>query len=211
MNLLEFYNHAKQEVIKAGYQKEIDSVDERRFEDAIPIELFYEYAYVVLNSGMSNKVAERMYKKLLSSGSKTVKHPGKRKAIIQAQIHYKWWFRELKSCGTVREKLDYLDTLPWIGPITKHHLARNLGVDVAKPDRHLQRIAEHFGYLHLKIIKAPIPQGAKIKSITGDVQKMCEEISKETGVRVGTIDVILWRATSLNPPWKAKAKKVPGW
>jgi len=165
-------------------------VDKRRLEDITPMDFFYEYVYVVLNSGMNNKIAEKMYRKLLSEGSKTVNHLGKRKAIIRAQIHYKWWFRQLKSCATVNEKLDFLETLPWIGPITKHHLARNLGIDVAKPDRHLQRIAKHFEYF--------------------DVQKMCNNLSLTTGDRIGTVDVILWRICNLNPPWRAK-ETVPGW
>lgn len=74
-------------------------------------------------------------------------------------------------------RVGYLGTLPWIGKITKWHLARNMGIDVAKPDRHLVRLCEEFGFK--------------------DVQKMCGFISKRTGDRIGLVDVILWRALNL--------------
>lgn len=67
----------------------------------------------------------------------------------------------------------YLDSLPMIGPITKYHLARNIGLDYAKPDRHLIRLAEKFGY--------------------PDIQVMCTKLSAYSGWRIGTVDVILWR------------------
>ena len=73
-----------------------------------------------------------------------------------------------------------METLPWIGPITKYHLARNLGIDVAKPDRHLVRLAKRFGY----------------NESTG-VQQMCEELAERTRDRIGVVDVVLWRYANL--------------
>ncbi len=177
IGLIEFYDYVKKEVIKRGFKSEIDFVESRRFEDVDSKRLLLEYVYVVLNSGMKNKVAEMLFKQYMEHGTKVVRHEGKRKAIIQAQLHYRWWFKNLKVCGTVDERLDYLDSLPWIGPITKYHLARNLGIDVAKPDRHLQRIADCFKYY--------------------DVQKMCNTISIQTGERIGTIDLVLWRGMEM--------------
>lgn len=176
-NLIEFYNFAKQEAIKAGFQNEIDFVNKRVFSDMKASNFLQEYVYVVINSGMKNSIAEGIYKAYREIGSKAIGHLGKRRAIIKAQLHYKYWFRELKTCGGTREKLDYLETLPWIGPITKYHLARNLGIDVAKPDRHLQRVADHFKYF--------------------DVQTMCNTLSIDTGDRAGTVDIIIWRAMSM--------------
>jgi len=63
------------------------------------------------------------------------------------------------------------------GPITKYHLARNLGVDCVKPDRHLARLAERFGY--------------------GTPDAMCRAIQDELGGRLGTIDAVLWRYCNL--------------
>jgi|SRR5918996_4035379 hypothetical protein len=64
-----------------------------------------------------------------------------------------------------------------IGDITSYHLAKNLGFDVAKPDRHLARLATRFGFKN--------------------VQSLCETIAEVTGDRVGVVDLILWRSSSL--------------
>ena len=190
-NILQFYTHAKQEVIKAGYQKEIDFVEKRRFSDIKPLDFLQEYVYVVINSGMKNQVANKIYRQYREKGSSVIGHKGKRKAILKAQLHYRYWFVELKSNGSTEEKLYYLETLPWIGPITKYHLARNLGIDVAKPDRHLQRIADHFKYF--------------------DVQKMCNTIAIANNERIGTIDFVLWRFSILHPLSNVKDGEILGW
>ena len=67
----------------------------------------------------------------------------------------------------------FCETLPWIGPITKFHLAKNLGSNVAKPDVHMLRLAKRSGTA---------------------AQELCERLSRETGYRAATIDLILWRA-----------------
>lgn len=98
-----------------------------------------EYTWVVLNSGMKNTVARGIMDRIwplvvadIPIGD-AFKHPGKRNAIETV-----WRLREdYFSCfnaladGTV---VDWCQTLPWIGKITKYHLAKNLGADVAKPD-----------------------------------------------------------------------------
>ena len=43
-----------------------------------------------------------------------------------------------------KDGVDALKVLPWIGDVTKYHLAKNIGLaDVAKPDVHLEWCAEH--------------------------------------------------------------------
>jgi hypothetical protein len=103
-----------------------------------------------------------------------VKHDGKRAAIIQLSEHCEEWFEALKKS---EDKLCYLGTLPYLGKVNRYLLARNLGIDVAKPDRHMVRLAKRFGF--------------------DDVQLMCQFIHDKTGDRIGTIDVILWRAMNL--------------
>lgn len=181
MRLDQFYRKAKEYCIRQGYQKEIDLVENRKFEDVDSKHFFWEYTFVVFNTGMKNQVAESMYRKFASEGIGAVKHPGKKKAIKRAMKEYPKWFRCLKYFDTVDGKLDYLESLPFIGKVNRYHLARNLGIDVAKPDRHLVRMAEIFGY--------------------PDVQEMCDEVSKNTGDRIGTVDLVLWRYSNLSPKW----------
>jgi hypothetical protein len=66
-----------------------------------------------------------------------------------------------------------LRRLPYIGEITAYHLAKNLGADVAKPDRHLVRFAASQGF--------------------GDVHSLCLAISNATGDPLRLVDLVLWR------------------
>lgn len=67
----------------------------------------------------------------------------------------------------------YCATLPWIGPITKYHLAKNFGGDWAKPGVHLPRLAN---------------------AEECSPQDPCERLARESGYRAATVDLILLRA-----------------
>ena len=84
--------------------------------------------------------------------------------------HRRSLYRKLKRADDV---VEFCGTLPWVGVITKFHLAKNLGSNVAKPDVHMLRLA-------------------KLSGTTA--QELCERLSQETGYRAATIDLILWRA-----------------
>ena len=194
MDLITFYNFAKKVCISEGFKEEIQLVEERKFDQINSTYFFREYSWVVISSGISNKAATSVFHKLMETRNiDVVKHPGKNKALKKADCDYLKWFFHLQKCKTDKERIEYLRTLPYMGPATSLHLARNLGIDVAKPDRHLVKIANHFGYGHT------------------DVQTMCEHISKQMGERVGTIDIVLWRISVIMPPWKQKEESVPGW
>jgi len=210
-DLIEFYSFAKNVCIAEGYQEEIQLVEDRRFTQITSEDFFREYAWVVISSGISNKAAISVFTKLMETRNiDVVKHPGKHKALEKADHNYLKWFDLLQTCKTDEERITYIQTLPYMGPATSLHLARNLGIDVAKPDRHLKRIAIHF--LFFEGIKHPIGQGIYITANKdADVQSLCRHISKQTGDRIGTIDVILWRFSVLMPPWKQKIGLVPGW
>ena len=158
--------------VSNNYFSELITVDARHFESISAYDFFLQYVYVVLNAGMKNQIAEKIFRRFYENGfnTKLIGHLGKRKAIEEAKNKYEDWFRILCQ---MNNKIDYLESLPWIGAITKFHLARNLGIDCAKPDRHLVRLAERFGF--------------------SDAQKMCCCLAEEFGMRVGTVDVVLWR------------------
>lgn len=81
---------------------------------------------------------------------------------------------------------DVLKTLPYIGDTLKYHFARNLGLDVAKPDVHLLRLADRFGF----------------GGDNAGVQAMCEHVARYRDDRVGAVDYILW--------YRAKVEASPG-
>lgn len=178
-NLIDFYHEAKRFCIAQGYEYEIKAVRERKFADCDAEEFFCQYIYVILNSGMNNQWAEKKYELFFKNNLDVniIRHPSKHKATERAIVEYGDWFEKLKSISDEMEKLTFLDSLPFIGKITKYHLARNLGLDVAKPDRHLVRLSAQFGFV--------------------DVQEMCTCISQTTGDRIGVVDVVLWRNENL--------------
>ncbi|MGB6288676.1 MAG: hypothetical protein WBF36_00940 [Desulfobulbales bacterium] len=59
-----------------------------------------------------------------------------------------------------------------------NNLAKILGLDVAKNDRHLARIAQHCGY--------------------SDAHSLCHEISILTGQSASVVDVVLWRFATMS-------------
>ena len=166
------------EVVDNGYQKEIDW--QENLKPCGDADTFLqEYIWVVLNSGMKNQVARKIYeriKKALATVqpiNRVFKHKGKAAAILNMSLVADDIFKMYQDA---EDKLVFLETLSFIGKTTKYHLAKNLGLDVCKPDRHLVRIAERFNT---------------------DCFKLCKKLSEETGLRIATVDVVLWRAANL--------------
>lgn len=184
MEIIEYYNNAKNHVLTHGYKEEVEWCAKRPpFEQLDEYTLFVEFVWVVLNSGMNEQIVrksifEPYMKGNLASPEKYIRHPLKLKAINEAIVKYQQWFKELKELKCDEDIIEFLDTLPHIGKVTKYHLARNIGVDCVKPDVHLSRLAEQFGF------KSPLD--------------MCVEIQRYTKEKLGVIDVILWRYCNLN-------------
>jgi hypothetical protein len=141
-----------------------------------PDDFALEAIFVICNSGMKNTVArgiyQRVVKQIYAGGPvrEVFRHPGKAKAIETI-----WFDRQdlFDRYMAATDKLEFCGSMPWIGGTTKYHLAKNFGADVAKPDVHLQRLAD-------------------LEGVTA--QQLCERLAAETGYRVATIDTILWRA-----------------
>ena len=178
------YFRIRKEIIEKGYSKEIEWCDNiPNLKELDKTSFFREYVWVVISSGMKNQVAEKIFKNFwidIQLENKTInfdviRHPNKNKAIKKVYNRLDFYFNHfLKS----KNKLLFLKNLPHIGDITKYHLARNLGLIFAKPDRHLVRIANHFEY--------------------SDVQKFCKKISELTNDKIGVVDLVFWRFANLN-------------
>jgi hypothetical protein len=175
------YLDLKARVVTAGYGREVDWAEDPPAIDA-PCKFANEYIWVVLNSGMKNQVAQAIWDRVRAAlrvglpVRVAFKHPGKVAAIERAlSPEGVEWFDAYRELETDEARLAYLETLPWIGPITKWHLAKNLGVDCAKPDRHLVRIADGEQAAH----------------------DLCARLAEATGDRVATVDLVIWRAANL--------------
>jgi endonuclease III len=177
MNQEEFWR-LRQAVVDAGYGSEI-IWQESCYKPFDSKDFMREYIWVVLSAGMKNQVVQMIEQRIYNAHNNgeplgsVFKHKGKVKAIEFMFENHERIFKEYQEAPNC---LDYLESLPFIGKITKYHLAKNLGEDVVKPDRHLVRIA---------------------RSYNTTPQALCEKLSKETGYMKATVDLILWRAANL--------------
>lgn len=177
MEVAEFQG-LRRRVIDAGYGDEIawqQSVTEPETAD----EFMWQYIWVVLSAGIKNQVARIIEQRIVEAYNNgqpidaVFNHKGKVKAINRMIANHNDIFHDYLEA---ENRLEFLKSLPYIGDITKYHLAKNLGEDVAKPDRHLIRIAGSYNMTPTQL---------------------CQKLSTETGYRVATVDLIIWRAANL--------------
>ena len=156
-----------------------------------------EYAWVVLNTGMSEKIIRKIFPHICSSffhwssveeivkqrdicKDNALKHfNNKRKieAIIEtSNIIYEKKFDNFWE-EIISNDITYLKHLPYIGPVTSYHLAKNIGFSVSKPDRHLVKLAKELCY--------------------ESTSNMCDTIYFLTDDPVNVIDLVLWRYSTL--------------
>lgn len=135
-----------------------------------------EVIFVICNSGMRATVALGIFQRCMGALERgdhiqtAFRHPGKSAAIATVWSQRSKLFEEYEQAT---DKLAFLRSLPWIGDITKYHLAKNFGLQFAKPDVHLQRLASRDG---------------------STPQALCERLASDTGLKIATVDTILWRA-----------------
>lgn len=139
-----------------------------------------EIIFVICNSGMRYTVARAIFNKVMAeirrpgggSAWGVFRHTGKAAAIDAIWLARSSLFDRYKRAV---DKLAWLAELPWIGEITKYHLAKNFGLQYAKPDVHLQRLAS---------------------ALATTPQRLCEDLAASSGYKVATIDTLLWRAAA---------------
>jgi hypothetical protein len=190
---LDMYHHAAAFMTAFGYQREIEWQRSRVFASFCESDLLREGAWVILCSGFKEALVRRHFGYISlcfcdwesaetiaqnacicrQTATAVFRHSQKIEAIVDiAKRIVEVGFEELKAM-IVAQPLAELQKLPFIGPTTTYHLAKNLGLPVSKPDRHLLRLAHASGF------KSPF--------------ELCEELAARTGEDVQVIDLILWR------------------
>jgi len=194
---MEAYLTARERVVADGFAAEIDWQDGQCLERVSESEFLREAAWVILSAGMRETVVRGRFgaisKAFLDWRSAVAiaecrpqcvqraldafRHPGKIEAIgsmatLVAEVGFDAYRDRLRVDG-----LNELQRLPFIGPVTRFHLAKNLGLDVVKPDRHLVRMASAAGF--------------------AGADNMCRVVAEVTGDRLATIDIVLWRFATL--------------
>jgi len=180
------------------YKNEMDQIASVKHDEVSPSFFFREVQWVTHATGFSAKAVGKFfprlteaygpYEELASMSSdeavarvKTVcNNPQKIKAVHKTAILIKKGF---EKDGWEKFKKDNLSTpkmlqeLPYIGPITCYHLARNIGLlDCVKPDLHLIRLAEHWGF--------------------PDCVSMCKTMGEGSGLPLGLVDLAVWYSCS---------------
>lgn len=196
-NLKTKYLFCKEEVIRQGYDDEIIWQASLCFDDLNESTFLRELAWVILSCGFRERVIRRLFTNIsecfynwsssdiivinkescYANSLRYFNNKSKISAIIQsACILNKMNFNKFKI-GLSENPIKLLQQFPYVGPITTYHLAKNIGIPVAKPDRHLVRIAKAEGY--------------------GDVQELCKEISLLCGDSISIVDLVLWRYATI--------------
>lgn len=209
VSLVQAYRSAKALVIEAGYAEEIGWQAKRNLDALTEQEFLTELAWVVLCSGMKVEVVQKKFPYVREAffnfksarmieeyefdcvdvARQHFNNVRKLQAIAAAarQLAMSGWPKVKQS---IREDpLNRLSMFPFIGPITVYHLAKNVGVQVAKPDRHLVRIAQAFGY------------DDAIVNRNASVQKFCRDVGDATGDSVPVVDLVWWRYATINPDY----------
>ena len=190
--------------LHAGFQVEIEWQRQIEFEDFCETDLLREAAWVILCCGFREKVVRRVFDYISLcfcdwesasaileadpacrvSAMSSFSHVAKLNAIVGMARHIQTKGFQAIKAAVLADPLAELRRLPYIGPTTVWHLAKNLGLDVAKPDRHLARISARFGF--------------------GDANCFCTELARVTGQPRKAIDLIVWRYLANNPASRAR-------
>ena len=200
--LVRAYLLAKQRVISSGFEWEIAWQEEVSLDDVTPRTFVREAAWVVLCAGMRESVVRARFGQLgnsfgqwdpghiASNGNHCRRqaqgifnHARKLDAIVRIAVEVANTGVDQIILGIQNEGPAYLTRLPYIGRVTCFHLAKNLGCPVAKPDRHLERIASALGY-----------SGAS---------SLCKVISEALDEPVQVVDVVMWRFATIDQGYES--------
>ncbi len=175
---LQNYNSLVKQVMDAGYAEEIEWASNIKT-CGNSVDFLCETCWVIINSGMKEQIARKIWERIQeawssgSDSSSVFKHCGKCDAMELVRNNHEKMFTKWEQS---ENKIEFLQSIPYIGKITVWHLAKNLGMDVCKPDRHLVRIAATYN-------TTP--------------EKLCSDLSTATGDRIATVDTVIWRAANL--------------
>jgi len=190
------YLRAKRAVVDHGFSDEILWQSTRAEQQVTHETFFREACWVVLSAGMAERVVRSRFRRigialhefdpLRVTGDAPASrvaalhvfgHERKVDAIIQIAAIISELSEE-QIASSLDDPEDFLRGLPYIGPVTWRHLAKNLGQPVAKHDRHLMRLAACSG--------------------AEDVDRLCELIAVSTGDLISVVDIVLWRWQELS-------------
>lgn len=200
--LVDRYLYARNLVCRSGFENELRWQETRQTSCVSESIFLREAAWVVLNAGMRESVIRNLFQSFSvaflnwSRASCIVENRERctdnalnvfaNRRKVGAIVEIAGRVSELGISEVQRrlrqEGIAFVSQFPFMGPATSRHLAKNLGVDVAKPDRHLCRIASAAGFV--------------------DPQSLCQVISDYVPDRIAVVDIVLWRFSTLVPSYQ---------
>lgn len=195
--LATLYMTTKERVIEAGFADEIDWQEEVSYADLDESTFLRESAWVVLSVGFREAVVRDRFSEvskaflhwscatLIMSHRETCRSNalaafGNRRkidAILRIVERV-----AAEGIDAIRTEIEgrgtaFIRELPFMGPVAACHLAKNLGVPIVKPDRHLTRMAAETGY--------------------ESAESMCQTIAEVVGDPLSVIDIVMWRFATI--------------
>ncbi|MGB8842576.1 MAG: hypothetical protein WCC64_16065 [Aliidongia sp.] len=196
---LKVFGLASEYVARAGLLAEVDWQRRVKIDDFSETDLLRESAWVILCSGFREQIVRRVFDHISlcfcdwestsaildsdpicrTAAMASFRNATKLSAIVRVALHiYVGGFTVFKQ-AVLADPITELQRLPHIGPITARHLAKNLGLDVAKPDRHLARVSRFFEF--------------------EDTDHFCTEVARASGEQRKVVDLVVWRYMADNP------------
>lgn len=194
----QYYSGMRRRVEDLGFLNEIEWQQDQQVQSITESAFLREAAWVVMCSGFRESTVRRCfdYVSLCFCDWESAQSISTKASVcVDAALHGFRNRAKMEALATIAKLIarqgfddffravadDYvkeLQRLPFIGPVTALHLAKNLGFDIAKPDRHLVRLSDNLGFR--------------------GVDEMCEMFSNESGDPVRVVDVVLWRYCEQN-------------
>lgn len=190
---LRIYALASEYVHSSGFHEEVEWQRRTELNEITEQALLRESAWVILCSGFRESTVSRLFDHISLCfcdweaaaaivdtypacyfAARTVfGHVAKLTAIVSvAKYIHETGFDSVKA-SIMSDPICTLRQLPFIGPVTVWHLAKNIGCNVAKPDRHMVRVSQSLGF--------------------DSHSDFCDAISECSGEPVKVVDLIVWR------------------
>lgn len=202
-----WFENLEKEIRNLGADSDAQSFDEIRENLSHPCKLSpTEFAdmcnYVILAGGFSQKTAKKIHGNITEYLHKhganfdelfsMFHNKNKINAVCEIWNNKNALCSEYYGLCDLDEKLKFLSHLPHIGKITANHLARNLGENVVKYDIWIQRLGSKYANKNLEIDNG---------KLNPETKRACDEmfahLSRETGLPIGYIDVVLWKSCQI--------------
>lgn len=188
------YIEIRSRVFEAGYDDEWEWAQSVQPPETA-IEFAGEAIWVVCCSGFREQAARVTKAKVMAaiaagrSAIEVFPKSGKGRAIDVL------WANRLEHFANLRKLIDvnsppeiiigFVATLPYVGGrILRYHFAKNIGIDCAKPDRWLCRLAG-------------VPEDGPAETNFKASMDYCRPLAIATGDRIAAVDVVLWRACNI--------------